>query len=211
MIKKALLFSIAVIFLLVLPTFIPLGEYDSKEDMEIFLVSNDIHIGLAVPVENPVYDWRTFFKLDIPPEKIDWIEFGWGDRRFYFEMPTWEQFTLGIAADALFIPDPAVMHVEFLTISPENYKNSIRIRLSFSTYQKMVDAIRSWFVLKDGQPILIPGKGYGKMDNFYEAKESYSILKTCNNWTSDILASAGLKHPLWSPTKYGLELIWKSH
>jgi uncharacterized protein (TIGR02117 family) len=127
-------------------------------------------------------------------------------------MPTWDHFTLDLAADALFIPDPAVMHVEYLNYIPSGSETFIRkVKVSKMTYAKLVNAIKKWFVLEGGKPILLPGKGYTPRDHFFEANGSYSIIKTCNVWTSDIFADAGLRHPLWSPTKHGMEFIWEDN
>lgn len=206
--KKAFIAVASILALLPLLSLITFGEKPDSGEMDIYLISNEIHVGIAVPKKNEIFDWETFL-----PEKIghsDWVEFGWGDRRFYFEMPTWEQFSLELAADALFIPDPAVMHVEHLLYSPDVKEEHIRkISVSKETYQKLITELKSWFVLKNGEPILIKGKGYGPNDFFYEAKGSYSLVKTCNQWTADVLREAGLKHPLWSPTRYGIERIYE--
>lgn len=206
--KKAFIAVAAILALLPVLSLITFGEKPASGEVDIYLISNEIHVGIAVPKKNHIFDWDTFL-----PEKIensDWVEFGWGDRRFYFEMPTWEQFTLELAADALFIPDPAVMHVEYLLYSPDEKKEYIRkISVSKETYQKLITELKSWFVLKNGIPILIKGKGYGPNDFFFEAKGSYSLVKTCNQWTADVLGEAGLKHPLWSPTRYGIERIYE--
>lgn len=208
---KKFLLGIFISFLLVcLPTFIPIGSDDSKQEVEIYLISNSIHIGIIVPTKNNVHDWNDFLDKNHfqGSNPLDWLEVGWGDRRFYFEMPTWDHFTVGLAADALFLPDPAVMHVGYIE-DPASYGGVTKVKISYETYRKMVTAIKSSFVLKNNKPILIAGKGYSPTDNFYEAHGSYSIIRTCNVWTSEIFAQSGLKHPLWSPTKYGLELIWK--
>lgn len=210
---KKFALTVFIIMLMILPgmTFIPIGEKDSQPEMDIYLVSNAIHVGIILPLANEVMDWKPFLVNNFfpkIPEGAQWIEFGWGDRRFYFEMPTWEQFTLGLAADALFWPDPAVMHVEVLGRQPTPSSYVRRVRISFSTYQKMVAATKSWFVLKNNHPILIADKGYGEYDNFFEARGSYSLIRTCNVWTSEIFAESGLLHPLWAPTKHGLEMLW---
>lgn len=206
---------IGLLFLLLLvpvATFIPVGDEDTKHDVEIYLISNAIHIGIVLPVKNKIIDWRKFVGEEYFSNQVlemEWIEFGWGDRRFYFEMPTWDHFTLSLAADALLLPDSAVMHVSYLPTHPTKYSNVIKVSISYETYEKMVKSIRSWFVLENEKPILIPEKGYSGEDNFFEAKGSYSLIRTCNVWTSDIFAASGLRHPLWSPTKHGLEFIWR--
>lgn len=180
--------------------------------MVVYLISNDIHTDIAVPVRNSVFDWETFLnKDDFKSRPTEWIEIGWGDRQFYFEMPTWDKFTLKLAADALFWPDPAIMHVTYLDSHPSTYSSAQKVEISFKTYQKIVETFKNRFDQKEGRPILIPGKGYDETDNFYEAQGSYSIIRTCNAWTSEILAEAGLPRPMWGPTKHGLGRIWKKY
>lgn len=180
--------------------------------MVIYLISNDIHTDIAVPIRNEIFDWETFLNKDeFKKRPTEWIEIGWGDRQFYFEMPTWEQFTLRLAADALLWPDPAVMHVTYLDSHPSAYTSAQRVEVSFKTYKKIVELFVSRFKKKNGKPILIPGKGYDQTDNFYEAEGSYSIIRTCNEWTSEILAEAGLPHPVWAPTKHGIQRIYQKY
>lgn len=185
---------------------------DHDRQMVIYLISNDIHTDIAVPVINGVFDWETFLnKDDFKIRSSDWIEIGWGDRQFYFEMPTWDHFTWKLAADALFWPDPAVMHVTYLDRHPSEYSSAQKIEVSFKTYKKLVETLKSRFIQKDGRPIILPGKGYDMTDNFYEAEGSYSIVRTCNQWTSEILAEVGLPHPIWAPTKHGIQKIYQKY
>lgn len=190
-------------------TFIPVGSVDPKPEMEIYLLSSEIHTDIVVPVRNKVFDWESFFDpAEFRSRPVEWIELGWGDRQFYFEVPTWDKLTLRLAFDALFLPDAAVMHVNYLDRHPNDYSGARRIKISYATYRKLVNSLKSHFKLKSNKPTVLAGKSYSDTDNFYEAYGSFSLARTCNVWTSDVLADAELKHPLWSPTKYGLEFLW---
>mgnify|MGYP000924339919 CR=1 FL=1 len=57
----------------------------------------------------------------------------------------------------------------------------------------MIKYIKSSFKLKEGAIEIIPNKGYSDHDNFYEAKNSYHMFRTCNIWTNEALKSAGVK------------------
>jgi uncharacterized protein (TIGR02117 family) len=208
---KYLLSLLLFFTVLIAPTFIPVGDMDSAAEIEIYLISNEIHTDLVLPVSNEVYDWHDFLNpADFGRAPTLWLEFGWGDKGFYMEVPTWDEFSWEIALKALFLPGPAVMHVNYLNQHPSIYTTHRRITISRGTYLKLINAIKGHFKQRDEKPIILISKGYTDSDNFYEAYGSFSILKTCNVWTSDVLGEVGLKRPLWSPTKYGLNLIWEA-
>ena len=52
-----------------------------------------------------------------PTEDARYVAFGWGDRGFYLETPTWDDLKYSTVLKALFWHSPAVMHVSF-------YKNT---------------------------------------------------------------------------------------
>lgn len=82
---------------------------------------------------------------------------------------------------------------------------SIRsIKISTAQYQKLINYYQSTFLRMDKHIQLIKDKGYTPYDNFYEAKGTYSFLKTCNVYTNEALKSAGIKAPFWSPFEGGL-------
>ncbi len=211
MLKKVGFISLFLILIFIGLSFFSVGSDDPRPEIEIFLLSNEIHTDLVFPVKNDVYNWEDFLNAnDFKERPGEWIEIGWGDRQFYFEMPTWDKFTLKLAWDALFIPGQAVIHVNYLESHPSDYSSHRVLRLSKESYKKLVERVIQEFKQKDRKPILIPGKGYDLTDNFYESYGEFSLFKTCNIWTADILGEADLKRPIWSPTKYGLEFIYQS-
>ena len=46
--------------------------------------------------------------------------------------------------------------------------------------------------------------GYGAQDVFYSARGRYSAGNTCNQWTSDTLAAAGVRTGWWTPFAGGV-------
>src|SRR4051794_20034399 len=68
----------------------------------IYVRSNEIHTDLVLPVlhEASGCDWRERF----PPQHIrgdvaecPYVAFGWGNRAFYVDTPTWAEFKLSTA------------------------------------------------------------------------------------------------------------------
>lgn len=209
MLKKFFYSFLTIFLLFIIFSFFPLGSFDSDPEMEIYLISNEIHTDLVLPIRNSVFDWESFIDpLAFKNRPSEWIEIGWGDRQFYLEIPTWDKFSLSVALDAIFVPDPGIIHINYLATAPVNYSTARKIKISHSTYEKLVQSIKNQFQTKNGRPVIIANKGYGDTDNFYEGKGSFSLINTCNVWTSDRLRDIGLRHPLWSPTKYGLEFLY---
>lgn len=206
---RALALGVCVFLLLIAtPTFIPLGEHDRDGEIELYLLSNQIHVGLMVPVRNEVFDWHSFLDPADFAQTGDWLQFGWGDRTFYFEVPELSDLTLRIAFEALVIPDRAIMHVDHILESPKTIDAARPFRVSRAGYTRMVEEIQSRFRLRDNRPEAIPQRSYYGTDRFFEGEGTYSIYRTCNVWTAEILGLVGLRRPLWSPTKYGLELLY---
>lgn len=187
----------------ILPTFIVVGTDDQDPEVELFLLANDVHVGLVLPLKNEDVNWSEFLDFSEFETLGEWFQLGWGDRTFYFEVPQWEDLTLPKAIDALLLPGEPVIHVDFLRSHPISL-GSYSLKISRKNYRALAQVIRERFVTQDKGPVKIPNKSYGSTDNFYEAHGTYSLLRTCNNWTAELLASQGLRRPLWSPMKYGL-------
>ena len=46
--------------------------------------------------------------------------------------------------------------------------------------------------------------GYGPQDVFYDAPGTYTLRNTCNQWTSNMLAAAGVRTGWWTPFAGGV-------
>lgn len=182
----------------VVAMFVPVNRdfTQTPDGIEVFLSSNGIHVDLAVPVANGVKDWRTEGLMTLPDTA--YLAFGWGERDFYLRVPTWADFRLTIGAASL-LWRPTLMHVGELR-SPR--RDAVRLTVSEAQYARLVRYIRAGFA--PGPVRVLPGKGYGDRDNFYEGAGAYSIFMTCNQWTNRALAEAGVRAVLWSPLPFGV-------
>ncbi|MEN3974321.1 TIGR02117 family protein [Emcibacter sp. SYSU 3D8] len=178
--------------------FIPVNSdvAETPDGIEIFLWSNDVHVDVAVPVVHPVKDWRIEGLVTHPDTA--YLAFGWGERDFYLRTPTWADFSLVVGVKSL-LWQPALMHV---VEWPSRRPNAIRLTVSADQYARLVRGIRSGFA--PGPVRILPGKGYGRRDNFYEGAGAYSMFMTCNQWTNRRLADAGIRAVLWSPLPEGV-------
>ena len=178
------------------------GFRESDDGITIFVRSNGVHAGIAMPVTAGGIDWRGVFPAGdfaIPPGETSYIGFGWGDRDFYLETRTWADVRLAPAAVALLGLKPTVMHVEHM--EPRNFAGErVAVKISAAQYERLAGYIRSTLRLSAaGAPVAIPGARYGGMDAFYEANGAYSFIHTCNEWVRRGLATAGVRAPWWSP------------
>ncbi|MFQ5506099.1 MAG: TIGR02117 family protein, partial [Planctomycetota bacterium] len=141
-----------------------------------------------------------FVPLEGFPDGGSHVSFGWGDRGFYLRTPTWSDLELSTALRAILLPSASVMHVEHFWGPPEPGPSCRRLVLSEAQYGRLVAYIEESF-RKDaaGRPMRIPGRGYDQYDDFYEARGSYHLFYTCNNWANQGLKASGVRTALWSP------------
>jgi len=179
---------------------------DTKTGVKIFIVSNGVHTDLVLPSENKFKSWRNIF-----PERIfgvtdttyKYTAFGWGDKGFYLNTPTWADLKFSTAFNATFGFSGTAMHVRYLK-EPKINDKCAQIILDEKRYQKLVAYIENSFEKKENNFIQIDHPGYGNFDKFYEAKGVYSAFKTCNVWTNSGLKNIGVKVACWSPFSPGL-------
>ena len=178
------------------------GYQPVADGVDVYLRTNGAHADLIVPIHTPEVDWTTRLPIASlrPIEGVtDDLSFGWGDRGFYIETPTWSDIRLPTAVAAVLGLGPSVLHVEAVPTPPDGV-GTRHLRLSDQQYSRLVAYIESGFHRgRDGAPIPIPGAHYGFHDAFFEAEGRYSPFLTCNEWARRGLASAGVRVPLWSP------------
>lgn len=172
------------------------------EGIEIFVVSSAVHADIILPGSTArVVDWHEkfsdfHFNGDISTESH--VAFGWGDRGFFLETETWDDFKIATAVNALLLPSSSCIHVSFTR--PENYSDAKSVIISVGQYQRLVDYIISSFNLNgSGNIVQIEGYAYSGNDAFVEANGRYHILNTCNSWVGHALKTCGVRVPWLSP------------
>jgi len=171
--------------------------------IEIFVGTNGVHTDILMPVYNELHDWSAVVPFrHFPPEvtTYDYVSMGWGDKGFYINTPTWAHLTVGTALNALFLASEAAMHVTYLPFAPRESEHYVRLLVSESQYEQLINYIVPYFEIgDDGEVILIPEAHYSFNDNFYEAHDKYHLFNTSNNWTNRILKRTGIRAAVWSP------------
>lgn len=206
-----LFIGIIIIYLVfaVILSAIPVNRNENaKGNIEIFLLSNGVHTDIVVPYQCYLKDWSSevkfqhFRSLDTT---YQYLAFGWGDRAFYLETPTWADLKARTAFNAVFGLGPSAIHATFFKNLMED-ENCIKLYLSEEQYLKLVSYIEATFELDaSGITKQISANGlYGPTNAFYEAKGRYNLFKTCNTWTNKALKVCGQKACLWTPFDKGI-------
>ena len=190
--------------------FVPVNEdfENAAEGIEIYLVSNGVHVDFVLPVRSPSIDWSALFPrerfVNVDPT-YEYLMFGWGERKFYVETPAWSDVRVWTVATAMLWPTSTAMHVQYGRYEPVVGERTRRVVLSRDQYETLVEAIRKSFrTTAKGRVIPIPGKSYGDSDNFYEGTGTYHAFNTCNMWTNRMLKETGVRTAVWSPFTEGI-------
>ena len=174
---------------------IPRGAASMGPDdaVTIYVATNGVHTGVLVPAAGYGVDWRELVRPEHLPDPRyagRWLWFGWGDRDFYLNTPTWADVSPLTVLSAATGSGDTLVHVDHL---PGPDEDARPVRISRAQYQKLAAAIRASFA--PGPPI----RGYGPADVFYPGRGRYSALMTCNAWTGDVLAKADIRVGWWTP------------
>ena len=183
-------------------------ETNDPKIVEAYIMTNGVHTDLVLPVKSKYIDWSQKLPIENTKGKDpdqNFIAFGWGDKGFYLDTPTWAELKFSTAFKAAFWLGESAVHATFYQQLKEG-EDCKKINLSTEQYQKLIKYVDDAFE-KDasGNYIFVKTNAvYDKNDAFYEAKGSYSFLFTCNTWANDGLKISGQKAAFWTATDKGI-------
>jgi len=177
-------------------------EATTKEEIDIYILTNGVHTDLVVPTVSEQINW--FEKIEHWESAIDsasynYLAIGWGDKGFYLNTPSWAELKASTAAKAVVGWSGTAIHATFYVEMPEN-ERCRKIRISNEQYDRLIEFICKGFELgSDGQFSKIEtDANKGIRDAFYEGKGRYTLFNTCNSWTNRGLKACGQKACLWT-------------
>ncbi len=184
-------------------------DYVSPDDgIELFVVSNGVHADICLPINSNKELWLKYFNpkdFVTLTKEPKYISFGWGDKGFFLDTPTWDDLTFGTAFKALFIPSATAMHVSYVEDKPKLSATTKSFKVSSKALKRIEEYILKYIQLKDEKPILIDCCRYPNLhDNFYESTGSYHLFRTCNVWTNQVIIEGGVKTSVWTPFDTGI-------
>ena len=175
---------------------------DSPGAVEIMVGTNGVHTELVLPLVTPAKDWRADFPVtDVPAsgEPYTHVAVSWGEREVFLNTPTWAELRPVTAVRAM-IGGDALLHVSHY-VRPAPGPDNRPLMLTRAQYARLV---------KEVERAVAPAarrarhRGYFDNDVFYDAPGRYHWRRTCNQWTSDTLAEAGVKTGWWTPLAGGV-------
>jgi len=184
------------------------GKEAGAPGIAIYIKTNGVHTDIVVPLKTEEADWSRdilFAHTTSKDSLMQLIAFGWGDKGFYLETPTWNDLTFSTAFKAAFGLGHAAMHTTYYKNVKEG-ADCVKIEISKEQYRNLISYIRSSFRNGAAGQIqhIITNANYGANDAFYEAGGSYSLFHTCNTWANNALKSCGQKACLWTPFDSGI-------
>lgn len=207
-------FLLGVVFLyIILALLLPLipvkkNKTTDPKVVELYILTNGVHTDLVVPIKTAQIDWSQKLPFNNTKGKqtdFKYVAFGWGDKGFYLDTPTWAELKFSTAFKAAFWLSDSAMHCTFYKQMKQG-NDCKKMVLSVKQYEDLIAFIDKRFD-KDaaGHYILIPTNAvYGADDAFYDAKGSYNFTYTCNTWANDGLKVAGQKAALWTASDFGI-------
>ncbi len=174
-------------------------QIDCQDAHRFFVSSNGVHTDIILPtaIVDPV------MKPQLGIEQgTAFVAFGWGDKGFYLDTPTWAELKASTAAKAMLMNSPTAMHVtNYFQVKPDWKEAKICDEQLTAIYQHIRE---SFSYDKEGNIMEIVGKGYTPHDRFYEAEGNYTGIYTCNVWVNQGLKKAHIRTSVWSPFEFGI-------
>ena len=188
----------------------------------IFVVSHGYHAGLMLPRQEMIdaATRRGFHALAQVGRRFDGfarLEIGWGDERFYREVPTTAALTVGMALRALLLPGNAsVLHVVGVSDDPRAMfprSDIVKLELGTTGFERLIAKLDGSLAQADGAPQEL-GRGLYGISLFYRANGTFHLFHVCNHWVADLLDAAGVPTaplPATLPLGLLLDLEWRAN
>ncbi len=174
-------------------------DLDCLPENKIFIASNGVHLDLIIPREDLTQ--KLLNALDLPPW-VSHISFGWGDKEFYINTPTWNDIEFYTTFQALFLDSESALHITWINTE---YPDWTVVPMCDIQLQLLIEYVDRTFKRNQDNNILeIGASGYSEYDKFYQANGNFSFVQTCNHWVNKGLKAAKVKTSIWSPFDRGV-------
>lgn len=179
------------------------GWTEPADGVEILVETNGVHTAIVMPAVTAQKDWRGAFPLsDItaPGRAYTHVSVSWGEHAVYLETPTWADLSPLTVLRIVTVGGDGVLHAaHYVRPAPDATIRPLRLRpAEYARLVRWIEAHAPDPARRKRYP------GYGDDDVFYDAPGRYTPIRTCNQWTGDALAAAGVKIGRWTPMPGGV-------
>ncbi len=178
------------------------GWQEADDGIQILVETNGVHTALILPLVTPEKDWRTTFPAaDIAAAHYPYthVSVSWGEREVFLNTRTWADLSPMTVLRVIGAGGRGLLHIGHY-IRPAPSEHARPLTLTRAEYRELVSAIEGSIPPKP----LRSYPGYGAQDVFYDAPGRYTAANTCNQWTSNMLAEAGVEIGWWTPFAGGV-------
>lgn len=176
---------------------------EQEQPILIQLHSNGVHTDILMPLDNAAYQWKSFLPNVPAGNKV--VAFGWGDKGFYLNTPTWGDLTFSTAFKACTGLSTTAMHVSYYPGPLKPSAHTVNVLINAEQYQTLCTYIKDSFQqTDDGTLSVVTHDPRYYSGHFYDAKGSYSVFTSCNSWVNKGLKKSGLKTCVWTPFDWPL-------
>jgi len=175
---------------------------EPDQGVEIMVGTNGVHTELVLPLVTAEKDWRADFPaadLPLPRSDATHVAISWGEREVFLNTPTWWDLSPVTVLRIAGVGGEGLLHVAHY-VRPAPSDDNRPLTLTRGQYRRLVAAIER--SMPRGPRVR--HDGYGPRDVFYDAPGEYTATNTCNQWTSDMLAAAGVRIGWWTPFAGGV-------
>ena len=172
------------------------------QGITVMVETNGVHTAIVMPLVTEQKDWRADFPAsDIEAAYAPYthVSVSWGQREVFLETETWADLKPSTAWHAV-TGSAALIHVAHY-VRPAPAEDIRELVLRPAEYARLVAAIETQVVEPDKR---VAYPGYHSQDVFYDTSGRYHLGNTCNQWTGDMLAAAGVKAGYWTPFAGGV-------
>lgn len=175
---------------------------EPREGIEIMVETNGVHTALVMPLVTPEKDWRADFPADdirLSERPYTHVSVSWGEREVFLNTPTWWDLRPGTVLRIAGVGGEGLLHIAHY-VRPAPSDRARPLTLTREQYRRLVAEVERW--VPRGERVRYDG--YAGYDVFYEAHGRYTTTNTCNQWTSNTLAKAGVRTGWWTPFAGGV-------
>lgn len=175
---------------------------EPEHGVTIMVETNGVHTALVLPLVTPEKDWRSTFPAHHVPASTrpyTHLSISWGEEDVFLNTPTWRDLSPLTVLRVIGAGGEGLLHVAHY-VRPAPSEDTRPLTLTREQYRRLVSSIE-----RSLPPAPFNSHpGYGPQDVFYEAPGRYTAANTCNQWTSNMLAGAGVKTGWWTPFAGGV-------